>query len=41
MDDNKVQVTDKGKKQVLEELLPIATNGDLAYVNGDMKDRTK
>ena len=33
--------TDELKKQVLEELLPIATRGDSFYVNGDMKDRTQ
>ena len=41
MDDDKVQITDDVKKQVLKDLLPIATNDDSSYVNGDIKDRAK
>ena len=41
LDKDKFKVTDEVKKQVLEELLPIATKGNSSYVNGDMKDRAQ
>ena len=41
IDNNEIELTDKVKQQVLNELLPIATKGDSFYVNGDMKDRAQ
>ena len=41
LDKDKVKVTDEVKKQILNELLPIATRGQSSYVNGDMKDRAQ
>ena len=41
IDNDNIEITNDVKIQVLKELLPIATKGDLNYVNGDMKDRAK
>ena len=41
IDNDNIEITNDVKKQVLEELLPIATKGSNLYVNGDMKDRVK
>ena len=41
LDNDKVKVTDKVKKQILNELLPIAAADNYRYVNGDMKDRAQ
>ena len=41
IDNNEIELTDEVKQQVLNKLLPIATNDDSFYVNGDMKDRAQ
>ena len=41
IDNDKIEITNSVKIQVLKELLPIATKGDDYRVNGDMKDRAK
>ena len=41
MDDEEIKLTDEVKKQVLKELLPIASKGDVFDVNGDIKDRAQ
>ena len=40
IDNVKIKITNKIKKQILKGLLPIATKGD-SLVNGDMKDRAR
>ena len=41
IDNDKVELTDGVKKQVLKDLLPIATKGHESRVNGDLKDTAK
>ena len=41
LDNDEIELTDEVKKQILNELLPIATRGNSFFVNGDMKDRAR
>ena len=41
LDNDQIELTNEVKKQILNELLPIAVAGRDATVNGDMKDRAK
>ena len=41
LDNDEIELTDEVKKQILNELLPIAAAGNYRYVNGDMKDRAQ
>ena len=39
MDDDKIEISDHIKKEILKGLLPIAASGDEFMVNGDLKDK--
>ena len=41
IDNDKIEITNNVKIQVLEDLLPLATEVDSGFVNGDMKERAK
>ena len=41
LDNDEIELTDEVKKQILNELLPVAAADNYLYVNGDMKDRAQ